>query len=93
MYVIIFSIDKNYEVYQDLKNGVGGFNSILKNPPLKLKNPRNSAGQAPLTPLVRSCPEDYREGVAPTRLQTDTNNLKTLFNNSWLASATMQFPL
>jgi len=33
MYVIIFSIDKNYEVYQDLKNGVGGFNSILKNPP------------------------------------------------------------
>jgi hypothetical protein len=86
VYVIIFSIDKNYEVCQELKNGVGGFNSILK-------NPRNSAGQAPLTPLVRACPEDYREGVAPTRLQKDTNNLKTLFNNSWLASATMQFPL
>jgi hypothetical protein len=26
MYVIIFSIDKNYEVYRELKNGVGGFN-------------------------------------------------------------------
>jgi hypothetical protein len=25
MYVIIFSIDKNYEVYQELKNGGGGF--------------------------------------------------------------------
>ncbi len=88
MYVIIFSIDKNYEVYQDLKNGVGGFNFFL-NPPLKLKNPRNSAGQAPLTPLVRACPEDYREGVAPARLQTDTTNLKTLFCNSWLRSAKM----
>jgi hypothetical protein len=36
MYVIIFSIDKNYEVYRELKNGVGGFNSILKNPPCPL---------------------------------------------------------
>ena len=25
MYVIIFSIDKNYELYQELKNGGGGF--------------------------------------------------------------------
>jgi hypothetical protein len=33
MYVIIFSIDKNYDLYQELKNGGGGFNSILKNPP------------------------------------------------------------
>jgi hypothetical protein len=36
MHVIIFSIDKNYELYQELKNGVGGFNSILKNPPSPL---------------------------------------------------------
>ena len=28
MYVIIFSIDKNYDLYQELKNGDGGF----KNP-------------------------------------------------------------
>jgi hypothetical protein len=35
MYVIIFSIDKNYGVCQELKNGVGGF----KKSPVKLKNP------------------------------------------------------
>ena len=41
----------------------------FKKSPLKLKNPRNSAGQAPLTPLISACPDDYREGVTPTDLQ------------------------
>jgi hypothetical protein len=59
MYVIIFSIDKNYEVCRELKNGGGGFKKSL----VKLKNPRNSAGQAPLTPFISACPDDYREGV------------------------------
>jgi hypothetical protein len=71
MYVIIFSIDKNYELYQELKNGGGGFNSISKNP----RAPRRT-GQAPLTPLVRACPEDYREGVTRIELQADTSNSK-----------------
>jgi transcriptional regulator CtsR len=62
MYVIIFSIDKNYEVCQELKNGGGGYISILKNP----RAPRRT-GQAPLTPLVRACPDNYREGV--TRIE------------------------
>ena len=82
MYVIIFSIDKNYEVCQELKNGVGGFNSILK-------NPRNSAGQAPLTPLVRACPDGNREGVTQIELQADNSKLKILFYKKYLMSATM----
>jgi hypothetical protein len=32
MDVIIFSIDKNYELYQELKNGGGGFNYFFKSP-------------------------------------------------------------
>jgi hypothetical protein len=51
----------------------------FKKSPLKLKNPRNSAGQAPLAPLVRACPEDYREGVGRIELQTFTRYSKILF--------------
>jgi hypothetical protein len=58
-----------------IKNGVGGFNSILKNPPA----PRRT-GQAPLPPLVRACPDGNREGVAPAGPQTDINNSKILFS-------------
>jgi hypothetical protein len=85
MYVIIFSIDKNYELYQELKNGGGGFKKFH----VKLKNPRNSAEQAPLPPLVRACPEDYREGVTQIELQADNSKLKILFYRKYLMSATM----
>lgn len=51
----------------------------FKKPHLKLKNPRNFAGQAPLAPLVRACPEDYREGVGRIELQTFTRYSKILF--------------
>jgi hypothetical protein len=39
-----------------INNGNGGFKKSL----VKLKNPRNSAGQAPLAPLVRACPDPPR---------------------------------
>jgi hypothetical protein len=82
MYVIIFSIDKNYELYQELKNGGGGFNSILKNP----RAPRRT-GQAPLAPLVRACPDGNREGVTQIELQADNSKLKILFYRKYLMSA------
>jgi hypothetical protein len=41
VYVIIFSIDKNYEAYRELISGVGGFKKSL----LKLKNPPNPLGK------------------------------------------------
>ncbi len=62
---------------------------------LKLKNPRapRRTGQAPLAPLVRACPEDYREGVTQIELQADNSKLKILFYRKYLMSATMEFPL
>jgi hypothetical protein len=41
MYVIIFSIDKNYEVCWELISGVGGFKKSL----VKLKNPPYPLGK------------------------------------------------
>ena len=46
MYVIIFSIDKNYELYQELEEGGEMVVYVLKILH-SIKSPRNSAGQAP----------------------------------------------
>jgi hypothetical protein len=48
MYVIIFSIDKNYELYQELEEGREMVVLKMKKKfPCTKKSPRNSAGQAP----------------------------------------------
>jgi hypothetical protein len=44
MYVIIFSIDKNYELYQELEEGGEMVLKVLKNPLVQ---------QIPLTPFRR----------------------------------------
>ncbi len=72
MYVIIFSIDKNYEIYRELKNGGGGFKKSL----VKLKNPPCPLGKGESHQL------DSKVNLIIQKFYSTTNSWQALRCNS-----------